>query len=441
MRACFMMGFFFIFCSAVFSQDAKLGDSLDTVYASGDYKEQDKLKILEGLAANHNDPEIQLTFSVALLETAQALDSLQYLFNGLLHKGNAFKSKGDYNEAMKNFILAAEIADDQKNNRDRGIIYDALANINSLMKNYEKAIDYYKKAVEILIEEKDSLNIGYGLYNTGDAYYKWGKYDSAMVYFNRFSLILKNINSPLGVAYNLGSIGQVHLKQGKYDLAKREINQAISLCEEEGDYSAIPEFLQSMCDIYVKQGDLTTALSYAIKSLEMAQKYAQKKEVGEANLKLSEIYELLGDYQLSNVYLKEYYIYKDSVVNIESVQQLANLQSDYEVSQKQMEVDLLEKESEIQILKGRRQRNLNIASVITAIFIFIFAMGLYRRYRFTKKTSLIIEEERNRSDNLLLNILPEETASELKEKGKVKAKKFESVTVLFTDFQGFTHHS
>jgi len=38
----------------------------------------------------------------------------------------------------------------------------------------------------------------------------------------------------------------------------------------------------------------------------------------------------------------------------------------------------------------------------------------------------------------LLNILPEETASELMMSGKVLAKKFESVTVLFTDFVGFT---
>jgi class 3 adenylate cyclase len=55
--------------------------------------------------------------------------------------------------------------------------------------------------------------------------------------------------------------------------------------------------------------------------------------------------------------------------------------------------------------------------------------------------SRIVEQEKNRSDKLLLNILPEETALELKQKGKVKAKKFECVTVLFTDFQGFTQFS
>lgn len=69
------------------------------------------------------------------------------------------------------------------------------------------------------------------------------------------------------------------------------------------------------------------------------------------------------------------------------------------------------------------------------------ALGIYRRYNYVKKTSLVIEEEKNRSENLLLNILPEETALELKQNGKVKAKQFDSVSVMFTDFKNFTQHS
>ncbi len=45
------------------------------------------------------------------------------------------------------------------------------------------------------------------------------------------------------------------------------------------------------------------------------------------------------------------------------------------------------------------------------------------------------------SDALLRNILPEATARELKTNGKVTAKYFESVSVLFTDFKGFTKYS
>lgn len=50
----------------------------------------------------------------------------------------------------------------------------------------------------------------------------------------------------------------------------------------------------------------------------------------------------------------------------------------------------------------------------------------------------IIELEKDKSDKLLLNILPIEVADELKQTGKSAAKSFESVTVLFTDIKDFT---
>jgi len=50
----------------------------------------------------------------------------------------------------------------------------------------------------------------------------------------------------------------------------------------------------------------------------------------------------------------------------------------------------------------------------------------------------IIEEEKNKVEKLLLNILPEETAEELKSRGKASARSYRQVTVMFTDFVGFT---
>lgn len=49
-----------------------------------------------------------------------------------------------------------------------------------------------------------------------------------------------------------------------------------------------------------------------------------------------------------------------------------------------------------------------------------------------------IEMEKKKSDDLLLNILPKETANELKESGTSRPRRFEQVTVMFTDFKGFT---
>ncbi len=52
-----------------------------------------------------------------------------------------------------------------------------------------------------------------------------------------------------------------------------------------------------------------------------------------------------------------------------------------------------------------------------------------------------IQQEKKRSDSLLLDILPAEVAEELKVKGYSDAKQFDEVTVLFTDFKGFTTHA
>ncbi|MEO1653283.1 MAG: adenylate/guanylate cyclase domain-containing protein, partial [Bacteroidota bacterium] len=53
-----------------------------------------------------------------------------------------------------------------------------------------------------------------------------------------------------------------------------------------------------------------------------------------------------------------------------------------------------------------------------------------------QKTEIV--RQRDQSNQLLLNILPEEVAKELKENGKAKPQYYDMCTVLFTDFKGFT---
>jgi class 3 adenylate cyclase len=68
-----------------------------------------------------------------------------------------------------------------------------------------------------------------------------------------------------------------------------------------------------------------------------------------------------------------------------------------------------------------------------------YTIDLFTRNDFIK--SLILEAERKKSDNLLLNILPETVANELKEKGTTTPVRYSLVTVLFVDFVGFTRIS
>ncbi|MEM0999697.1 MAG: adenylate/guanylate cyclase domain-containing protein [Bacteroidota bacterium] len=55
-----------------------------------------------------------------------------------------------------------------------------------------------------------------------------------------------------------------------------------------------------------------------------------------------------------------------------------------------------------------------------------------------EKQKETIAQEMQKSDALLLNILPKETAAELKNHGKAQPRYFDQVTVMFTDFKDFT---
>jgi adenylate cyclase len=54
-----------------------------------------------------------------------------------------------------------------------------------------------------------------------------------------------------------------------------------------------------------------------------------------------------------------------------------------------------------------------------------------------ERTEALIKEK-EKTENLLANILPKKTSDELKAKGKVTSSKFKMVTVLFADIEGFT---
>lgn len=55
-----------------------------------------------------------------------------------------------------------------------------------------------------------------------------------------------------------------------------------------------------------------------------------------------------------------------------------------------------------------------------------------------KERTRDLAEAKKQSDDLLLNILPVEVADELKRSGRATPRRYDSVTVLFTDFKGFT---
>jgi len=123
-----------------------------------------------------------------------------------------------------------------------------------------------------------------------------------------------------------------------------------------------------------------------------------------------------------------------------------------ELQQREVEAkwqqEIIAKQEELRQLKDVENQRLVIGIIGSLLIFAISVVALIGRQIANKKLGkqnaeiekqkAIIEEERRKAENLLLNILPKEIADELKEKGYAMPRSYELVTVLFTDFRGFT---
>ena len=429
----FLIPLFGLLCSLLQGQDQGVADSLLLLFHSDSYP-GNRMELLKGIAEEETNPAKKLEYANWLLQEASKDSIYEKIYSGYLQKGNALHLLGNFDLALEAYFQSIRYAKRKGSKDEVGVATIAVANIYSEIGNSENAAHYYKNGIEILREMNDSISLASALLNAGDEAFNVKNYTLALEYFRESGLLFEELDYLIGKAYTLGNMGMVYAAQGKDEQAEGNIHTAVKYLESLEDYYGVSVYLTYMSDIYMERNDFPKALAYAERSLELAKGQGLNNQISEANLKLAQLHEKNNDPLTSYLYYKDHILYRDMVKNVEVVQQMADQRTNYEVSQKQIEIDLSEQ-------KRKNQRILSISAGIGLLLVGFMAIGLYRRNRFIQKTKQIIETERDRSEHLLLNILPKETAEELKHTGKVAAKKCDSATVLFTDFKGFTSYS
>jgi len=161
---------------------------------------------------------------------------------------------------------------------------------------------------------------------------------------------------------------------------------------------------------------------------------------------LSEAYKALNEPGKALEWTELAHQWEDSVLYRQQASDALRVEMDREMASRVLQDSLAharetyraELASQERLSQERNRRNILL---ITAAAVLLLSILLWRRLRDTRHAKRAIEMEHARSEELLLNILPAEVAQELKAKGHADAKHFDQVTILFTDFKGFTEAS
>jgi class 3 adenylate cyclase/TPR repeat protein len=381
----------------------------------------------------------------ALVEWELALDVFRSIGHregesNMLNNLGAVHFNGGDNEAALKFYLQSLKAAEETGDTLRTVT--ALINIGTVYLDKEAqhhlAFNYYKRALPICKALGDYDALGTCAVHLGDIYINDStKLDSALYYYE---LALDSYQSSAtgNVAFAMKNIGRVYAEKGEFDQAIKFQTDAFNLAKSLDARLEMAQSLQSLAMTYELKGDHPKAVETFGEVRDLSSEIDAPYELLSSYEGLANNYSKLSQYDSAFTYKSRYAGLRDSLYNAEMDKQLQAQTLGYEIEKKQGQISLLEKDKEINEVELKRQKQIRNAAGIVGVLLLVMIGGLFNRYKYTRKTNRIIAEEKDRSDNLLLNILPSETAEELKLKGSATPKSYEKVSVLFTDFKGFT---
>lgn len=394
--------------------------------------------------------------------------------------GDLHEKMGNYPEALDQilrFMIFAEKADDEEGlatgNNALGNIYYAMERPLEALPYYEKALALFRK-LEMAWESANAMNnianvkgdLAEVAFNNGDYTSAVPLFDSAIALQREVIRARDALQDENGLSEAFNNLGVIFKDRGSFfkslgDLEKAAaawaeaialFNKSLKIRQEVGDKKGIVEVFNGLGDVYRRQKNYPKALFFTKDYLRLAEEIGDLNYVQSAYKDLSKIYEETGDYRNAFEYRKRYDELRYSRMDEKRVKDIERRQVLYGDQQKELEIErqqqrnaLLDaqlKQREAEIRQAAILRNSLLGGALALV---LFIGLLYNRNRIKTKANaelseknMIIEKERQRSDALLLNILPASTAEELKQAGKAKARYYPEVSVLFSDFKSFT---
>ncbi len=378
---------------------------------------------------------ILANYPAALIEYQKSLEVFERMgykvgiANILSNIGVVYFNNGDDTRSIEYHLKSLKVSEEIN---DRVRIATSLNNIGGVYTNnpgtIDKALQYFHRALVIFEEIDYAFGVGTISANIGEIFVNRKAYDSALYYLD---ISLKAYEGSIDATFTLTLAAQVYAEQGDFEKALSHHKEAIRIAEQLDAKLEETQALLGLGRTQARQGKLSDAISTYTQAEVIGTSVKARKEVRTAFEELSKLYAAIGNFKEAYLYETKFGALKDTLLNTDGINKIQRMQFAFDIEKKESEI-------KVQDATIQRQKILNYAAAVVGFLLILLVIGIFHRYQYTRKTNRIIKNERDRSKELLLNILPEETANELEEKGYAQARYYDRVTVLFTDFKGFS---
>ncbi len=366
------------------------------------------------------------------IEVYKLLNDKKGVANMLSNQGAVYFNQGDDAKSLELHLQSLKMSEALN---DTLRILTSLTNIGAVYLNkpvtYQKALDYFLRSFQLSLAIKDDYSIGTSAVNLGELYFKMGDDKKALEYLRQSEKAYKGTED---LPYTLNYIGRVFTRQKNFEKAIQIHTEAYNIAKKLDTKLDQTQSLVALAQAYKASGDVASAIKTFQQSIEVSMPLNANVEMKDAYQGLSESYAQQADYTNAFKYQNLLLTIKDTIYNINTDKKLGTLQFGFDLEKKEGEISLLNKNKEIQRREIQRQKMVKYGFIGGFLTVLLFASVFFKQRN-------KIGNEKKRSDKLLLNILPAETAEELKATGTAKTKRLDLVSVLFTDFKNFTQAS
>jgi CHAT domain-containing protein/Flp pilus assembly protein TadD len=225
---------------------------------------------------------------------AQTLTAKQVL--DLINQCEAKRDQYDFRAALPLCLNAAEAAEKLGNPNYLSVIYTDLGNEHYDLGNYQKAIEFHTKALQIDIQIGDKKGEGADYGNLGNAYDSIGDYQKAIEFHNKHLKIALEIGDKKGEGNAYGNLGIAYDSLGDYQKAIEFHNKRLKIALEIGDKKGEGNAYSNLGSAYQSLGDYRKVIEFHNKRLKIALETGDKQGEGAAYGNLGNAYYSLGNY-------------------------------------------------------------------------------------------------------------------------------------------------